>query len=100
VQSVWYADDQAMTANTEKGLQKNLDETNKVVKKYSMKINIKKTKVMKIGRKPSTIKLTVGMAKSAFNELKKLLTGELKLEVKKRLVKTLVWSVAMYESET
>jgi len=36
-----------------------LDETNKVVKKYGMKINIKKTKVMKIGRKPSAIKLTV-----------------------------------------
>jgi len=59
VQSIRYADDQAMTANTEKGLQNFLDETNKVVKKYGMKINIKKTKVMKIGRKPSTIKLTV-----------------------------------------
>ena len=122
-----------MAANTEKGLQKILDETNKVVKKYGMKINIKKTKVMKIGRKQCIIKLTVdgeilqqlvekfkylgsilsssgysekdicvriGMAKSAFNKLKKLLTGGLKLEVKKRLVKTLVWSVAMYGSET
>jgi len=36
-----------------------LDETNKVVKKHSIKINIKKTKVMKIGRQPSTIKITV-----------------------------------------
>ena len=51
MQSVWYVDDQAMTANTEKGLQTILDETNKVVKKYGMKINIKKTKVMKIGKK-------------------------------------------------
>ena len=132
MQSVRYADVQATTANTEKGLEKILDETNKVVKKYGIKINIKKTKVMKIGRKPSTIKLTVdgeilqqveefkylesilsssgytekdirvriGMAKSAFNKLKKLLTGGLKLAVKKRLVKTLVWSVAMYGSET
>ena len=104
MQSVRYADDQAMTANTEKGLQKFLNATNKVVKKYGMKININKTKVMKIGRKPSTVKLTadgeilqqvefkylgsilsssgytekdirvrIGMAKSAFNELKKLL---------------------------
>jgi len=32
VQSVWYVDDQAMTANTEKGLQKILDETNRVVR--------------------------------------------------------------------
>jgi len=52
-------DDQAMTVNTEKGLQKILDETNKVVKKYGMKINIKKTKLMKSGRQPSTIKITV-----------------------------------------
>jgi len=59
VQSVWYADDQAMTANTEKGLQKILDETIRVAKKYDMKINIKKTKVMKIGRQPSTTKTTV-----------------------------------------
>jgi len=35
-----------------------LDETNKVVKKYGMKINIKKTKIMKIG-KPSAVKLIV-----------------------------------------
>ena len=132
VQSVWYADHQAMTANTEKGLQKILNETNKVVKKYGMKINIKKTKVVKIGRQPSVIKITVdgeilqqveefkclgsilcssgysekdirvriGMAKSAFNKLKKILVGGLKLDVKKRLVKTLVSSVVMYESET
>ena len=38
-------DDQAMTANTEKGLEKFLDETNKVVKKYGMKINIKRQKL-------------------------------------------------------
>jgi len=59
VQPVRYADDQAMTANTEKMFTKILGETNKVAKKNGMKINIKKTKVMKIGRKPSTIKLTV-----------------------------------------
>jgi len=130
VQSVQYADDQAMTANMEKGLQKIMDETSNVVKQYGMKINIKKTKVIKIGRHPSTIKITVdgeilqqvekfkylgsilsssgysekdirvriGMAKSAFSKLKKILIGGLKLEVKKRLVKTLVWSLAMYGS--
>jgi len=75
---------------------------------------------MKIGRQPSTIKITVdgkilqqvdefkylesslsssgysekdirvrvGMAKSVSDKLKKLLIGGLKLEVKKRLVKT------------
>ena len=59
MQSVRYVDDQAMTANMEKGLQKILDETNKVVKKYGMKINTKKANVMNIGRQPSTIKISV-----------------------------------------
>jgi len=59
VQYVRYADDQPMNDNTEKGSQNFLNETNKVVKKYGMKINIKKTKVMKIGRPPSTLKITV-----------------------------------------
>jgi len=48
-----------VTANTEKDLQKILDETSKVLKEYGMKINIKKTKVMKIERQPSTTKITV-----------------------------------------
>jgi len=60
VQSFRYADGQDMTANTEKGLKKIIDEKNKVVKKYGMKRNIKNTKVLKIGRKPSTITITVG----------------------------------------
>ena len=50
VKAVRYADDQAMTARTEIGLQKMINEANRVVKSYGMKINIKKTKVMKIGR--------------------------------------------------
>ena len=40
------------------------------------------------------------MAKGDLNKLKKLLTGGLKLQLKKLLVKTFVWSVAMYGSET
>ena len=59
VKAVRFADDQAMTANTERGLQRIMDETNRVVKSYGMKINIKKTKVMKIGRSPSNIRITV-----------------------------------------
>jgi len=57
--AICHADDQAVTANTEKDLQKILDETSKVLKEYGMKINIKKTKVMKIERQPSTTKITV-----------------------------------------
>ena len=44
IQSVRYADDQAMTAYTEKGLHKILDETNRVLKNYGVEINIKRQK--------------------------------------------------------
>jgi len=46
------------------------------------------------------IRVRIGMARSALNKLKKLLTGGLKLELKKILVKTFVWIVAIYGSET
>jgi len=42
------------------------------------------------GHTEKDICVRIGMAKSAFNKLKKLLAGGLKLEVKKGLVKTLV----------
>ena len=50
VKSVRFADDQAMVASTEEGLQSIMDCVNRVNDRYGMKINIKKTKVMKIGR--------------------------------------------------
>ena len=132
MQDVRFADDQAMVANTERGLQRIMDETNRVSKSYGMRINIKKTKVMKIGRTPSNmqiildgeviqqveefkylgslisangysekdIRVRIAMAKTTFSKLKTVLTGGLKQELKKRLVKTLVWSVIMYGSET
>jgi len=40
------------------------------------------------------------MAKKVFMEKKKLFTGKLKLELKKRIMKCLVWSVALYAAET
>ena len=51
------------------------------------------------GYSEKDIRVRTGMAKSAFNKLKQLLMRGLKLEVKKSLVKTLVWSGAMYGSE-
>ena len=36
-----------------------MDETNRVVKSYGMKINITKTKIMNIGRSPSNMRITV-----------------------------------------
>jgi len=48
VSALWYADDKAVLANTQKELQNLMDNLNKVpiTKKYGMKINVTKTKVM------------------------------------------------------
>ena len=40
------------------------------------------------------------MAKKVFMEKKKLLTGKMNLELKKRIMKCLEWSVALYAAET
>ena len=46
LQDVRFADDQAMTANTEKGLQTIMNKLSETAKTYNMKINVKKTKTM------------------------------------------------------
>jgi len=40
------------------------------------------------------------MAKKVIMEKKKLFTGKMNLELKKRIMKCLVWSVALYAAET
>ena len=45
-----FADDQRMVAETEKGLQAIMDALSKTGKEYDMKINAKKTKVMRVCR--------------------------------------------------
>ena len=46
------------------------------------------------------IKRRIAMAKEAFNKRGELLRGSLSVEMKKRMVKALIWSVALYGSET
>jgi len=52
IPTVRFVDDQgqAMIASSEEGLQRIMKRTNSVIKTYGMRINIKETKVMKIGR--------------------------------------------------
>ena len=45
-----FADDQGMVAETEQGLQNIMNRVNDVSKEYGMKINIKKTKVMRVSK--------------------------------------------------
>ncbi|KAG1662190.1 Zinc finger protein 570 [Nymphon striatum] len=110
-----------------------MDKLNASVELYGMRINEKKTKVMKItryqyevinitlkGRKleqvrqykylgsilddegkcTKDVKARIAMAKQAFMKRKELLIKNISLYLKKRLVKSLIWSVALYGSET
>ncbi len=46
------------------------------------------------------IRTRIAMAKEAFNNKKELLTKSLRKDVKKKIVKAVVWSVALYGAET
>src|SRR6218665_2991673 len=55
-----FADDQAMIAAGQKGLQRMMDRLNKISEEYDMKINIKKTKIMRISSgKERTVKISI-----------------------------------------
>jgi hypothetical protein len=46
------------------------------------------------------IKYRIAMAKTAFNKKKTLLTGKLDLNLRKKLVKCYIWSIALCGAET
>jgi hypothetical protein len=46
------------------------------------------------------IKSRIAMAKAAFNKKKNLFTSELDLNLRKKLVKCYIWSIALYGAET
>ena len=52
------------------------------------------------GRCSKEIRTRIAMGKAAFEKEKRLLTGNLNRTLKKRLVKSLIWSVALYGAET
>ena len=45
------------------------------------------------------IKCRIAMAKAAFNKKKALVTSTLVLELRKKLVKCYIWSIALYGAE-
>jgi len=59
LRDVRFADDQGMVANTEKGLQKIMDRLNDTAKAFDMKINVDKTKVMKVSRNGGEINIII-----------------------------------------
>ena len=133
IPSIRFADDKAMISNTNAGLQRIMDKLNETGRKYGMKINLKKTKIMRIthttnknikitidgkrieaveefkylgsmitddGRCATEVKRRIAKAKSAFKDNEKFLSSNTNLELCKRLVKSIVWSNALYSAET
>jgi hypothetical protein len=52
------------------------------------------------GRCTCEIKRRIAMAKAAFNKKRALFTSTLDLELKKKLVKCYIWSIALHSAET
>ena len=52
------------------------------------------------GRCTYEIKCRIAMAKAAFNKKRTLFASTLDLELKKKIVKCYVWSIALYGAET
>ena len=52
------------------------------------------------GRCTCEIKSRIAMAKAAFNKKKNLITSTLDLNLRKKLVKCYIWSMALYGAET
>ena len=133
VRDIRFADDQGMMAGTQKGLQKIMDALQRTAQVYGMKINVKKTKTMRIsrnggeivdiyiegqkveqvkkfkylgawitedGRCEVEIRTRIALAKDAFTKKKELLSRKMDLITRKRIVKTVIWSVLLYGAET
>jgi hypothetical protein len=52
------------------------------------------------GRCTYEIKCRIAMAKAAFNKKKSLFTSKLDLNLRKKLVKCYIWSMALYSADT
>jgi len=52
------------------------------------------------GRSTCEIKCRIAMAKAAFSKKRALFTSTMDLELRKKLVKCYVWSIALYGAET
>ena len=63
IYDVRFADDQGMIASSETGLQKIMNALNNTATKYDMKINIKKTKVMRVSRVGGKVNITINGVK-------------------------------------
>ena len=133
MKDIRFADDQVVIAETEEGLQKLIDNLHTAIGRYNMRMNIKKTKTMRIsrsgeenvniqingarieqvksfkylgteitsdGRCSKEIQTRIARTKIAFTKVKELLSKGLRIETKRRIVASIVWSVVLYGSES
>jgi hypothetical protein len=123
---VKYADERVLLAREEKVLQGMVDTLIEIGRFYGMEMNVEKTRVMRISRQPSPMKIMIdqkqlenmeyfnysgsmitndamctreikskiAMAKAVFNKKKTLFTSKLDLNLRKKLVKCYIWSIA------
>jgi hypothetical protein len=128
IHTLKYADDLMLLAKEEKVLQDIIDKLIEIGRCYGMKMNVEKTKVMRILGQPFPVKIMIdqkqlekvesfkylgsiltndrrctceikcknAMAKATFNKKRTLFTSTLDLELRKKLVKCYVWSIALY----
>ena len=70
LKDIKFADDQAMVASSEDGLQKMMDSLDVTGRRYDMKINVKKTKTMRISRRGG-VKLHIEIYGNTVEQVKK-----------------------------
>ena len=54
IAEIRFADDQAIIGDSEEGLQRIMDKLDQTIEKFNMKINLKKTKMIEIGKNRSS----------------------------------------------
>jgi hypothetical protein len=129
---VKYADYLVLLAMKEKVLQDMIGELTEIEGCYGMEMNVEKTKVMRISRKPFPVKIVIdqkqlenveyfkylgsiltndgrctcevkcriAMARAVFNKKRIIFTSTMELELRKKLEKCYIWSIALYGAET
>ena len=65
-------------------------------RKYGVEINNDKSQVMRVSRS-NEIKMRIAIPKEAFNRKMSLLTSKLNIELRKELVGSYVWRIALYD---
>jgi len=91
IHTVKYADDLVLLAKEEKALQDLIDKLIEIGGCYGMEMNVEKTKVMRISRQPSPLKIMIDQKKlenmESFNYLGSILTndGRCTCEIKCRI---------------